>query len=264
MSLGIVIKAPEGLVLAAESRLTLTTMNHNPPIQVHFDNTTKLLSFAAPYNAIGVVTYGQAAIGMRTAQSFVPEFEAHLAAQPQLLSVGQFARAFGEFYAQQWHAVMPADYNGPPMTFVIAGFDPGEAYGRVYTVELPNMPQPIESHPNPNEFGITWGGQREVVDRLVQGFDSRLLPVFNRLNLNPEQQQILNQALRELQLPIPIQALPLQDCIDLATFFIRTTISAQNLTVQVRGVGGPIDVAVITQKDGLQFIQRKQLRGELS
>lgn len=59
-----------------------------------------------------------------------------------------------------------------------------------------------------------------------------------------------------------VAAMPLQDCVNLAIFFIRTTIDAQNLSVGVRGVGGPIDVAVITASEGIQFIQRKQIVGE--
>lgn len=80
MSLGIVINAPEGIVLAAESRVTLTAKppGGSNPIHVNFDNATKLLSFAEPNDVIGAVTFGAGAIGLRTAQSFVPEFEASL------------------------------------------------------------------------------------------------------------------------------------------------------------------------------------------
>src|SRR5688500_4605181 len=104
MSLGIVIKAPEGLVLAAESRLTLTAQAPNqPPVHVNFDNATKLLSFQKPNNYIGVVTYGQAVIGLRTAQSFVPAFESQLAAEAsdegqKRLSVRVFAEKLSAFF----------------------------------------------------------------------------------------------------------------------------------------------------------------------
>jgi hypothetical protein len=56
--------------------------------------------------------------------------------------------------------------------------------------------------------------------------------------------------------------LPLQDCVELATFLIRTTIIAQGLSVDLRGVGGPIDVAIITRTEGLQYIQQKNVHGE--
>ena len=44
--------------------------------------------------------------------------------------------------------------------------------------------------------------------------------------------------------------------------FRSTTIVMQHWIVGVRGVGGAIDVAVITQAKGFEVIQRKQLRGE--
>ena len=67
-----------------------------------------------------------------------------------------------------------------------------------------------------------------------------------------------------LGLPILWQAMALQDCIDLAIFGIRWTIGAQALSVEVRGCGGPIDVGVITRRDGLRFVQRKKLVGDRS
>ncbi len=263
MSLGIVIKAPEGLVLAAESRLTLTAQAPDaPPLHVNFDNATKLLSFVKPNTSVGVVTYGQAAIGLRTAQSFIPEFEAKLAEDARRLPILEFAQKFSEFYLQQWNAAMPANYSGPNMTFIVAGFDEGEPYGKVFIIEIPRIPNPVAQQAGVGEFGITWGGQREIVDRLIQGFDGRLGETFTKLNLTPEQAALLNPVLNQIQLPIPLQALPLQDCIDLAIFFIRTTITAQKLTVGIRGVGGPIDVATITRQDGLCFVQRKRIVGE--
>jgi len=57
--------------------------------------------------------------------------------------------------------------------------------------------------------------------------------------------------------------LALQDCVNLAIFFIHTTIEAQELSVGVRGVGGEIDVATVTRRDGLQFVQRKKIVGEI-
>lgn len=56
MSLGIVVNGPEGLVLAAESRGTLTSTLppgvSGSPIHVNFDNATKILSFKEPHDYI--------------------------------------------------------------------------------------------------------------------------------------------------------------------------------------------------------------------
>jgi hypothetical protein len=226
---------------------------------VNFDNATKVLSFSQPHVYVGAVTYGQAAIGLRTAQSFIPEFEATLATGR--IAIDDFARQMSAFYLQQWQQVMTAPYQGPDMVFVVAGFNEKEAYGRVYLFGIPGQPTPVEH--SANEFGLTWGGQREIVDRIIQGYDVQLLPIAQgALNLQPAQTQQLAQALAPLQMALPLQAMPLQDCVDLAIFFIRTTIAAQSLTVGLRGCGGPIDVAIITSRDNLQFVQRKTIYGE--
>ncbi len=262
MSLGIVIKAPEGIVLAAESRVILAAKRPDEQeILVNFDNATKLLSFSKPYTSIGVVTYGQAAIGLRTAHSFITEFEGSL--KGEQLSVSDFSRRLSEFFLSQWKTTMKPDFKGPNMVFVTAGFNKDEPYGRVYISEIPRNPSPIEQNPNPGEFGITWGGQGEFLKRLILGFDERLPGILTQsLNLNQKQIQAMNNGLKSLQMQIPLPAMPLQDCVDLAIFFMRTTIDGQRLSVGVRGCGGPIDIAVITRGKKLHFIQRKQIIGE--
>ena len=66
MSLGIAFKGPEGIVLAADSRVTLTAQvpGRNMLLPATFDNATKLLQIAGQ-QYIGVVTYGAGAIGQQ-------------------------------------------------------------------------------------------------------------------------------------------------------------------------------------------------------
>lgn len=264
MSLGVAIKGPEGVVLAADSRVTLEAKPPGAvPIIVNFDNATKLLSFSAPNNFVGAVTYGAAVIGLRTAHSFVPEFELSLSANERL-SVKGFAEKLSEFYMGQWGKVMPKDYNGPPMTFTVGGYNQGDAYGQIYVFDVPQNPQPDER--NPGTFGMAWGGQHQIVGRLIQGFDPVLVKILkSHFNLNEQQYQKLTQLLKQnIEFRIPYEVLPLQDCVDLAIFLIRTTISAQHLSVGIRGVGGTIEVATITRIDGLKHVQRKTIHGEFS
>lgn len=262
MSIGLVIKGPEGLVLAAESRVTLEAQPHGTraPIPVSFDNVRKVLQFATN-SFVGVVTYGVGGIGLRSVYSFIPEFESTLP-KGQRLSIHEFSQRLSCFFMQQWTTAMPPTYQGPPLTLVVGGYDDGAPYGRVYLMEIPNAPTPVENNPTPG-FGITWGGQREIVDRLLRGYDTRAIDIAKTtLNLSRRQVQQLEQALGPLQMAIPIQILPLQDCIDLAILFIRTTIEAQRLTVGIRGCGGPIDIATITGQEGFKFVQEKEIRGE--
>jgi hypothetical protein len=265
LSLGIVIKGPEGLVLAAESRITLQIQDQKTgqTITVHFDNAQKVLKFSGSHSHVAAVTYGLGGIGLRSAYSFMPEFESTL--ENKRPKVIDFAKKLSTFYQGQWKAWQEANkepYKGPPMNFVVAGYNEAEPYGRVCQFDIPSAPDPREMQ-DVNAFGMTWGGQRETVDRLLAGYDGRVLGVAKDvLSLTDDQVKKLAEGLGPLQMPVPVQYLALQDCIDLALFFIRTTMEAQRLTVGIRGVGGPIDVATITRTEGFSWVQRKKPQGE--
>ncbi len=260
MSLGVVIKGPEGLVLAADSRVTLEArQGNNPPISVHFDNSTKLLSFNG-HSYVGAVTYGAAVIGSRTAHSYIPEFENEL--KEDQLSVNEFAKKLSAFFLALWQDTSQQEQSaGGDMTFIVGGYNRGEPYGEVYLFSVPNQPKPEPR--NAGDFGMTWGGQIELAGRLINGYDPRLVPALKEELKLPDDTLIKIQGvLKNLQFPIPYQVLPLQDCVNLATLLIRTTISVQSVSVGIRGVGGPIDIATITRTNGLQFVQTKRIQGE--
>lgn len=267
MSLGIAFKGAEGIVLAADSRVTLFAQTPDQKMQLpaSFDNATKLLCVNGQ-KYIGAVTYGIGAIGQRaprTAHSFIPEFEQELPKEERL-SVEDFATRLGRFYLKQWEeADMPKGLPGHDMVFLVGGYDEGAPYGRVFDLQVPSRPTPKEWNAG-SEFGITWGGQAEFVHRLLNGFDDQLLAVVQEfLKLPPEQIGSLRDQLRmRLSARIPYQFLPLQDCVDVAIFLIRTTVNIHAWSVGIRGVGGAIDVATITRTEGFKAIQEKKVLGE--
>jgi hypothetical protein len=272
VSLGIAFKGPEGIVLAADSRVTLTAQlqqPNQPPVLLPstYDNATKLLRIRGQ-DYVGAVTYGIGAIGEkepRTAHSYIPELEQELIAEaPGRLGVEDFAARLSRFFLGKWQAHNMPTNPGQDMVFLVGGYDAGAAYGRVFELFIPSRPDPVERHSGAGEFGLVWGGQREYADRLVQGFDSRVPQLAKDfLGLDDAKRDgLLGHLKNELQAPVPFAFLPLQDCVDLAIFLIRTTITMQHWIVGVRGVGGAIDVAVITEPEGFAEIQRKKIIGE--
>jgi hypothetical protein len=195
----------------------------------------------------------------------MPEFEEELAQHKKgRLKVEEFAKKLGEFFMGQWaKAGMPNP--APPnndIVFFVGGYDEKEPYGRTFQLTVPSNPKPVEQ--NTDTFGALWGGQREFTDRLIQGFDPRLAnEVQDILQIPPAQRRAdLDSELRKkFTLPIPWQFLPLQDCVDLCVFLVRTTIQLEQWLVYVRGVGGAIDVATITRTDGFKAVQIKEVRG---
>ncbi|HPJ13430.1 MAG: hypothetical protein PHR63_04235 [Methanoregulaceae archaeon] len=270
MSLGIAFKGPEGIVLAADSRVTLTGQLQlsNQPVTLlpsTYDNATKLLKVEGQEH-VGAVTYGVGAIGEkepRTAHSYLPELE-HELKDAGRLDVKEFAEKLSEFFLRKWNEQGTKHEQGQDMVFFVGGYDKGATYGKVFDIYIPSRPKPFEWHSAPGQYGLVWGGQREYADRLIHGFDGRLPEIIkNFLKLDNKKRDELSKHLHhQLQAPVPFAFLPLQDCVDLAIFLINTTIVMQHWIVGVRGVGGAIDVAVITQAKGFEVIQRKQLRGE--
>lgn len=269
MSLGIAFKGPEGIVLAADSRVTLTAEmqrgEEKMMLPSTFDNATKLLQIAG-HNYVAVVTYGVGAIGQqepRTAHSFLPEFEDALSKEKvDRLSVKDFSIRFSDFFMKQWKERTPEDYSGPDIVFLIGGFDEGAPYGKVYKVDIPSHPTPEPQ--NVEGFGVTWGGQLEYTTRLIKGFDPKLPSVVQDFLGLPDEQRVALQEHLEgaFSSRIPYPFLPLQDCVDLSIFLIRTTMELQNWIVGVRGVGGAIDVATITRTEGFKPVQRKTIVGQ--
>jgi hypothetical protein len=259
LSLAVAFKGPEGIVLAADSRVTLSgELPTGELIPAYFDHATKLLSVRGQ-TFVGVITYGQGAIDQtepRTAHSYIPEFDAHLAEQGihERLTVKDFANELGSFFMGRWQGADMAP-AAPPMSFLIAGFDENEAYGKVLEVSVPSALEPVER--NHGTFGLTWGGQSEFVSRLVNGTDPRTTEVIRgQLGLDDAQARGLRDKLREeLALPIPYQFLSLRDCVDLSEFLVHMTATIQTWTVGDRGVGGAVDVATITRTDGFRAIQ---------
>jgi hypothetical protein len=231
MSLGIALKGPEGIVLAADSRVTLFSQMQMPNqpqmlIPASFDNATKLLR-AKGHDFVAAVTYGQGAIGQqqpRTAHSFLPEFEQELG--EERLKVQEFAKRLGDFFMKQWQSGnMPITGNPEnDMIFLVGGYTEKEPYGEVYEVHVPSNPVPAVKVPV-GQFGMVLGGQRNITDRIVQGFDSVAINVIS----------------------------------DYAIFLIRSTILLQRWIVDVRGVGGAVDVATITRTEGFKPVQLKQI-----
>ena len=106
MSLGIAIKGAEGVVLAADCRVTIGLLQKAPPnrpvappLMVNYDNATKLLSLSRPHHHFGVVTYGSGIVGDRTVHSYVPEIEVLLHAKGRL-PVKAYAELLSGFFME--------------------------------------------------------------------------------------------------------------------------------------------------------------------
>jgi len=246
------IATSEGIVLAADSRMTTNT-------RVISDYASKLFDVGH----IGIAIYGQAFLDNRNIASWIADFRPTHQAE----DVEEIARDLTAFIAVPYDAQFPQGAAvRPPLGFFIGGYD-AHRVGRLIQVEFPNARQ-ANTVFTTQRPGAQWGGNTDVITRLILGFDPRLgdLPIFS--TLTPEQMATVRPQLTQLQYNIPFDALTLQDGIDLALSLVRTTVEMQRFadgTIghpgQIPSVGGAVDVLVVMPSE-LRWIRRKELRAQ--
>lgn len=115
------------------------------------------------------------------------------------------------------------------------------------------------------EFGLRWDGEYEALDRLVFGLGTRFNECAVRHGMNNDDVLKLRESVvPELYELLFVEAMPLQDAVDLARYLVETTIGFVKFSVsRPKLVGGPIEIAAISKHEGFQWRQRTErvLRG---
>lgn len=155
-----------------------------------------------------------------------------------------------------------------PLQFIVAGYNQDESH-QVVLVYIPgNVELKRDSTKRGQEYGAGWIGQTDVVSRIVLGFDGRIgnLPAMQKIASDIGTQEIQKQ-LRSLEYVIQWGTMTLQDGIDFSTLAIGTTTAIQRFSDGIvgdpgdmPGVGGSIDVAIITPEKGFVWIAKKNLK----
>lgn len=250
MSIVVAVKGPSGLALAADSRRTVFVgsdpqQSEGPWHYLTWDGDEKVFGFSPPHSHIGLLLYGVMRQAFEPTSLLVAEVESRL--PERRLSVLEYAR-----HGREVLAARAARADGSLLPFqmhaIVAGYDE-DGTARVYTVEFPGDGAPVEQHTG--GLGITYGGMRELIDRLLAGYDSALLEAGAALDSAKD--------LDALHLPIALSTMSIKDSVELAMFLVRTTIEGTRFLgpYGLQGVGGPIDAATITPEEGFRFAALK-------
>ena len=154
------------------------------------------------------------------------------------------------------------------LQFIVAGYNQDESH-QVAMVYIPgNVELKRDSTKRGQEYGASWICQIDVVSRIVLGFDGRIgnLPALQKIASDMGAQEVQKQ-LRSLEYVIQWGTMTLQDGIDFSTLAIGTTTAIQRFSDGIAGdpgdmpgVGGSIDIAVITPEKGFVWIAKKNLK----
>ena len=241
MSLVVTVYVREGIVMAADSRLTLNAQKTQGTESIvnlavgQSDSNRKL--FLTP-DGVGIATFGEAAIDGVPIAGYVESFiDSDLRDEATTVEdvAMRLSTHFGSF--------TPA----PNTQFHVAGYSQldGEIFQEAWKV---NIAKNEIKRLNPTqEMGASWGGEGDILARLIQ-------PVAQ---IDKDSDSVHPFPVY----PIPYGFFTLQDAVDFAVFAIRSTIDAIRFQPRAKTVGGPIDVLVI-KPAGAEWVQRKKLSAD--
>lgn len=154
------------------------------------------------------------------------------------------------------------------INLLVAGYNKDGSY-EVYICYIPGeIQKKRDSKEKGKEYGASWIGQIDVVSRIVLGFDGRIgnIKFVNEATQKVGEEEI-NKQLRNLEYVVQWGTMTLQDAIDFCTLMIQTTSAIQRFSDGIAadpgdmpGVGGPVDVAVITPDKGFVWVNKKKLK----
>lgn len=231
MSFIISIYTHEGVIMSADSRLTLNTKVGPPEAQkdISFDFSNATYKIFKTRKGIGISAAGDASIAGSPIAGYIEKF----VADNDELDIDEFAPSMLTHFRELEPSLASA--------FHIAGYNKDQQQ-RLYIVKtkLNTAKQVI---PDKGQ-GAQWSGETDIVNRIINatwlgdkhGKPAELLPSF----------------------PIPWQFFSLQDAIDFAVFAMQATIGALRFQNRIKTVGGPIDVLAI-KPDEAFWVQRKKL-----
>lgn len=273
MSVVIVVKVSEGLVLGADSAATIQGRVERPDgvqegvLKTYF-NARKLLQIGD--FPIGVLTWGTAFIGLRTIESLVREWEHN----NHWLSKENYQQAYKEEFKvkecaeglkKHLSAVYEEEFGSQPeqqrplIGFIVAGYSAGEFFPKIWRFVLPidSNGQVHNQRPDQDgkpDFGAHWFGLTDAIVRLHFGRDEQVIKIISeKFDISP---QTIQEALKPLQYVVPFAVMPLQDAIEYANYMLNVTTGRYRFVIGPELCGGQIEIAVITQKK-FAWISRK-------
>lgn len=246
MSFIITVYVPEAIVMASDSRQSITVQRQTPDgtkLQavetVSSDFVYK--TFLLPKQGVGISTFGESILDKITIESHIKRFqEEKLRDGVDIFGVAQ---KLVEFFRKR--------FPNASIAFHIAGFkkESGMSVPHVYHCQVSrNEIKRLNTKPGTDEvvYGASWGGQADVI--------AGILTPAQLTSPDGKMQKVVKA-------PVIWEAMPIQDAIGFAIYAVRTTIDTIRFQARPKNVGGPIDVLLLTPEK-TSWIQRKEYRGE--
>lgn len=259
MTITVAILVPQGMVFAADSRQVLQSRSGH--MRTDSDNAEKIYRLGP---RLALMINGQDTYYLNekeSPQSIGKILQVTSARLPKNGGVGDAAIFLHHKVdiLRKKHITVTKDENAC-ITFFVGGYSLRKNIGELYRCDSPGR---VTLERKTSDAGVVWNGEREIINRVLLGYDRRL---FEILESQAKPTKIQRENLHGLQLHINFQTMPLRDAVELAVILVRTTIDFQRFSDGLVGrpgqyptCGGPIDVVAITYPEGFRWVQQKAL-----
>lgn len=272
MTIAISLKVDDGVILASDSASSLMVRDPQGKTGVgNIYNTANKVFNLRKGLPIGAITWGAGSIGNASISTLIKDLRKRFSGEdpahndwhidPDNYTVQEVAVRLKEFIFDELYQPAFASWKDKPVLgFMVVGYSANEKLAEEFKIDIANgtCAGPVLIRQKPDS-GVTWSGEPEAINRLMFGVAGQLPNVLvTQLGIQPANVQTAIAAIQQAcQAPLVMPAMPIQDAIDLAEFFVDLTIKFSKFNMGAPTVGGPIEIAAITKHEGFKWVKRK-------
>lgn len=155
------------------------------------------------------------------------------------------------------------------LSIVVAGYNKDGSH-KSFIVYVPGKVQEKRNSKKKGmEYGASWVGQTGTLVRIIKGFEPRMFDFVPFAKEATKQYGLpeIEKQISGLEYAISWGTMTLQDAIDFSVLVINTTAAIQRFSDGIKadpgdipGVGGRVDVAVITPNNGFIWVSKKSIK----
>lgn len=270
MTIALTIKINEGLVIAADSASTLSIQSQdgNQQIQNVYDNANKIVNLHKGLPLVAM-TWGNGEIDGKSISTIFKDlrkrFEGRDKNYPtwkidlENYTISDIADRVCKYIFEELISKSPNKNNLMEnfLGIYIGGFSSDGQTSDSYILNIHGN-QYVTPKQVLTESGAIWNGQPEAISRLLLGYSSNIVQALRNLGVSDSDSLIYSQQLiDQTQINLVTPGMPIQDAIDLARFLVDTSIKFTRFRPGGNTVGGPVEIAAITQHEGFKWVDRK-------
>ena len=257
MTICVAIKVYDCLVFAADSAVTLEAPGH---FNI-YNHGYKVFSL---YKGLPIVamTAGLGNFGAASVSTLAKDLRIELTRSTtnhinkNAYTIEEVVNKSRDFFSEKYRKIYPPISKPHSFEFWIGGYGSDEFLGEIWKLEINNgtIKDPEQIADSAMEDRICWGGQGQVIHRILLGIDPN---ITSELLLHGVSEKDLAAIQSRHQTPLLASSMPVQDAIDLADFLVYAAKRYAAFLPMANVVGGDTDIATVTRHEGFKWVRRK-------